>query len=255
MKKLFFLMVLFFALISISNSYAELYETEPNNEKSAADAITVGEPITSQLSSKTDQDWFYICTTGADVINVDFFGINTSSPYPWYVSIEDSAGNLLSKISHYGLYDENTSNLFAAVDRAGIYYIKIIGYNPPPYDNYTLTVSISNPGECSNQSAVGSTYNIDGIWQMAGQNYFLSIHVRNSTLIAVSYFPGAGESFLIGTINGNTGHITYASDLSQFNASFTFTSDTTAVMTINQCIPGDYCLFPAGTTINAKKIF
>jgi hypothetical protein len=100
-------------------------------------------------------------------------------------------------------------------------------------------------------------YDTDGIWQFGGQNYFLSVHVNGSVIIGITYIPGAGESYLAGNISGNKGNITSASNLSQFNASLTFTSDTSAALTINNCVPYPkyYCLFPAGLTINATKVF
>ena len=101
------------------------------------------------------------------------------------------------------------------------------------------------------------SYNFVGIWQMAGQQFFVSVHVKGSTIVGVTYIPGGGESCLLGTISGNIGHINYASDLAQFDATFTFTSATTGTLTVNKCVPfsGEYCIFPAGTTINGVKIF
>ena len=101
------------------------------------------------------------------------------------------------------------------------------------------------------------SYNIVGIWQMAGQQYFISVHVKGSTIVGVTYIPGEGEGYLLGTLSGNIGHITYSSDLAQFDATFTLTSDTTGKMTINNCVPlsGEYCILPAGVTVNGVKIF
>ncbi len=90
---------------------------------------------------------------------------------------------------------------------------------------------------------------------MVGQPYFISVHVNGSTIVGVTYFPGEGESYLVGNISGDIGYITYASDLSQFDATFTFTSNTTATLTINNCVPGGSCLLPTGATVNAIKIF
>ena len=64
----FLLFVFFFGTIC----YADPYETEPNNDKSQADVLVSGVPTIDQLSSNNDQDWYSICTAGADVITVRF---------------------------------------------------------------------------------------------------------------------------------------------------------------------------------------
>lgn len=110
---------------------------------------------------------------------------------------------------------------------------------------------------CVRDATTSDQYDVTGIWQMAGQPYFLSLYITGSAAIAVTYIPGEGESYMLGTITGNAAHIYYASDLSQFDATVTFTSATTATMTVNSCVPfsGDYCILPAGTTVTGTKIF
>ena len=253
MKKLsYLLMVLSFVFVFGTNCYADSYETEPNNEKSQADALVSGSPIIGQNSSYKDDDWFYICTSGADLIETTFYSPGPSGAY-WYINIEDVHGNTLSTVQHidYSQKDTPASEFTTAVSDAGIYYIKITGgYDKP----YTLTVSISNPGECPTSPP---QYDVTGIWQMVGQNYYLSLYITGSTVIAVTYIPGAGESYMTGTISGDTGHINYASDLAQFDATFIFTSATTGTLTVNKCVPfsGEYCLLPVGVPINGIKIF
>ena len=256
-KLLYFLMVLSIVFVFGTICYADSYETEPNNDKNQADALVSGVPIIGQLSSTQDEDWFYICTSAADVINVSFYTERYSGggQSAWSISIEDGSGNLLSEIVHHDYYEDETSTSFSAVTKPGDYYVVIKRKNYSGYEgNYTLTTSISNPGACPTSPP---QYDVTGIWQMVGQNYYLSLYVTGSTAIAVTYIPGAGESYLMGTISGNIGHITYASDLSQFDATFTFTSATTGTLTVNKCVPfsGEYCLLPVGVPINGRKIF
>lgn len=252
MKKLsHFLMVLSLVFVFGTICYADSYETEPNNDKSQADALESGSTIIGQCASGDDEDWFYICTSGDDLIETTFdIPDGTSRNRSWNIQIEDSNGNLLSKVAHNSGYNEPT-NLKTAVTDAGIYYVKIKSYCDQPY---ALNVSISNPGPCPTDPP---QYDVTGIWQMAGQQYFLSLYVTGSTAIAVTYIPGAGESYMLGTITGNTGRVTYASDLAEFDATFIFTSATTGTMTVNKCapFPGDYCILPAGTSVSGKKIF
>ena len=248
MKKLsYFLMVLSLVFVFGTICYADSYETEPNNDKSQADALVSGVLIIGQCSSYKDEDWFYICTSGADLIETSFYLPDATTGY-WALSVWDASGNLLTEAQH--LF-RDVSTTTTAVSGAGIYYIKITsGYKY----SYSLTVSISNPGECP---TAPPQYDVTGIWQMDGQAYYLSLYITGSTAIAVTYIPGAGESYLLGTISGNIGHITYASDLSQFDATFTFTSATTGTLTVNKCVPfsGEYCVLPVGVPINGTKIF
>ena len=249
MKKLsYVLLALVLVFVFGTNCYADSYETEPNNDKSQADALVSGSPIIGQNASSQDDDWFYICTSAADLIQMSFdVG---SSRREWYISIEDAHGNLLSKATQDDAA-ETTSN--TAVTAAGIYYVKVDSRNNAP-ETYSLTVSISNPGACPTSPP---QYDVTGIWQMVGQNYYLSLYITGSTAIAVTYIPGAGESYMTGTISGDTGHINYASDLAQFDATFIFTSATTGTLTVNKCVPfsGEYCLLPVGVPINGIKIF
>jgi hypothetical protein len=256
-KAIAILVVLSFTFLFGSFCYSASYETEPNNDQIQADALVSSSPIIGQLSSKTDQDWYYVCISDVDVINVSFYKKYYSGQSSWSISIEDSSNNLLSKTVHYGYKGDETSTSFAAVSGPGIYYIGIevnANYLYGGDANYTLTTSVANQGECPTNNP---KYDTDGIWQFEGQNYFLSVHVNGSVIIGITYIPGAGESYLAGNISGNTGNITSASNLSQFNASFTFTSDTTATLTIINCVPypNSNCLFPAGLTINATKVF
>jgi hypothetical protein len=100
-------------------------------------------------------------------------------------------------------------------------------------------------------------YDITGIWQVVGQAYYFSLYVKDSSVIVITFVPGAGESYMLGTISGNSGHINQASDLSQFDATFEATSDSTGTLTVNNCVPfpGEYCLLPVGSTFNVQRIF
>lgn len=97
---------------------------------------------------------------------------------------------------------------------------------------------------------------IEGIWGF-NNNYFVSIHISGSTVIGITYFPGQGESFVTGSVSGNTLEIDYSSDVYKFDATFIITSETTGTLTINDCVPytGSYCLFPAGYSLPAEKMF
>ncbi len=253
MKRLLYLcMALSLVLLFGATCYADSYETEPNNDKSQADALVSSVPIIGQCSDKyNDDDWFYICTSGSDLIETTF-GVGGVSRGTWFVSVEDVNGNQLSEYRHKGDVGDATESTFnTAVTAAGIYYIKVTGGYP---EAYSLTASISSPGECPTEP---SQYDLTGIWQVVGQAYYFSLYIKGSSVIIITFVPGQGEGYMLGDISSNTGQIVYASDLSQFNATFTATSATTGTLTVNNCVPfaGEYCLLPAGSTVNVVKIF
>lgn len=258
MKKILSLLgILLFVFFFGTICYADPYESEPNNDKSQADALVSGAPTIGQLSSNNDEDWYFICTSNSDLINVTFSLEPAYILTVFYITIQDSLGNVLGNKDFiavaYG--DGIETTLSSAVSSAGIYYVSITSSGDIGYDtNYTLTTSISNPGECP---ADPSKYDITGIWQIDGQQYFISVNVNGSTMVGVTYIPGAGESFLLGYGSGDIWYIYYASNLSQFEAYLVLTSNTTGTMSIGACVPfpGGACLLPAGATVTVTKIF
>ena len=249
-KTMMFLMALSFLFVFGTTCYADSYETEPNNNADQADALTSDVPIIGQVSY--DADWFYICTSGADLIATTFEVGGETRGGTWNVGVEDVHGNRLSEYSHRGDLGEVTESTFnTGVTAAGIYYVRITGGHTEPY---TLTASISNPGDCPNEP---SQYDLVGIWQVVGQAYYFSFNISGSDFIVITFIPGQGEGYMVGYMSGNIGYVTAASDLSQFNATFTATSATAGTLTVNTCVPfsGEHCLLPAGTTVNVAKIF
>ena len=253
-KTMVFLMALSLVFLFEATCYADSYETEPNNDKAQADALVSGVPIIGQNSSQQDADFFYICTTGADLIEISFHVPNPSGDH-WAIRIEDVEGNVLSEVLYVQTDTGTVTTFSSAVSGAGIYYILVYG-NAFHKDAYTLTASISNPGPCPTEPEP-SQYDLAGIWQVVGQAYYFSLYIKGSSVIIITFVPGQGEGYMTGNISGNTGTIAYASDLSQFNATFAATSATTGTLTVNTCVPlsGEYCLLPAGATVSVVKIF
>ena len=98
---------------------------------------------------------------------------------------------------------------------------------------------------------------IVGIWQVAGQPYFISVNVNGIYAIGVTYVPGGGAGYVVGTLSGNTCDIYGASGLSELDATLTLTSDTTGKLKVNKCIPeeGYSCPLPTGISVNVEKVF
>jgi hypothetical protein len=252
-----FLAVLFLVFFFGTICYADSYETEPNNDKSQADALASGVPTIGQLSSNNDQDWYSICTSDADVINVKFSLEPAYILTVFYITIQDSLGNVLANKDFIvaSNNDPQETTFSSAVNSSGIYYVVITSSGDIGYDaNYTLTTTVSNPGACPTEPP---KYDFTGIWQIEGQQYFISVNVNGSTMVGVTYIPGAGESFWVGYGSGENWYIYYASNFSQFEAYLILTSDTTGMMAVSTCVPfsGENCLIPLGTTVNITKIF
>ena len=114
------------------------FESESNNTRATADAVTLGTAITGQLSSAADVDWFQASVTAPTVLTVSF-DAPTNSSYSEYfrVSILDAAGNLLANQA------TGTDKVFSFnAPSAGSYYAAV--WAPDYYydsGNYSLTIT------------------------------------------------------------------------------------------------------------------
>ena len=116
-------------------------ESEANDTRASADMVTSAIPITGQLASASDTDYFRLQVDQPGVISVTF-DAPTSSTYTEYfqVSVVDASGNVIA--SHETGQDIAFQT---AVGAAGSYYVNVDSTN---YyfnsDQYTLTASTSN---------------------------------------------------------------------------------------------------------------
>ena len=113
-------------------------ESEANDTRATADAVTLGTAITGQLSSTTDTDWFRTDITSPTVVFVSI-DVPTNSSYSDYfsVSVFSSAGTLLAKQA------TGTDLVFNfRATEAGSYYTVL---SSPSYyydsGNYSLTLT------------------------------------------------------------------------------------------------------------------
>tara|TARA_E500000178_G_C16590277_1_gene560047 strand:- start:74 stop:580 length:507 start_codon:yes stop_codon:yes gene_type:complete len=73
------------------------YETEENNSRTSADAISASSAITGQLYDSSDKDYFALEVSSAGLVTVDFDSPTNSDYYSYFeVSLLDSSGNTLS---------------------------------------------------------------------------------------------------------------------------------------------------------------
>jgi len=115
------------------------YESESNDVRSNADALTLGATINGQLSARPDVD-YYAVTVGAEgVLTLGFDRTDNFGQAGYTIQLEDGNG---ARLATY--FDQSDPMQFhAGVDAAGTYYVRI-GYWSEGYFNnkeYHLTVS------------------------------------------------------------------------------------------------------------------
>ncbi|MCX6912811.1 MAG: hypothetical protein NT167_07175, partial [Verrucomicrobia bacterium] len=83
-------------LVLIAASAYAATEIEPNDSAATANPIVPGDPMTGQLASASDQDWFGFTTAGPTTLTVTFtsaYSSNTFTPYLYYtIQVRNAAG-------------------------------------------------------------------------------------------------------------------------------------------------------------------
>jgi subtilisin family serine protease len=117
------------------------YESEANDTRATADAVTLGSAITGQIASGTDVDYYAVTVSAAGVLSL-ILDVPTNSSYTDYfrVSVTDTNGNVIAA-------QETGQDITfqAAVGAAGTYYLSV-GSPKYFYDGgqYTLKPSYSS---------------------------------------------------------------------------------------------------------------
>ncbi len=128
---------------SVTAGSANGAESEPNDTRATADAVTLATPITGQLSSYTDVDYYAVTVGSSGMLSVVFdVPTNSSSSDYFKLGLYDSGGTLLS------LFSTGVDKTYTAgVAAAGTYYIGVTGndfLNGYYYSSgqYSVTASI-----------------------------------------------------------------------------------------------------------------
>jgi hypothetical protein len=112
--------------ITLSDMLGEVQfgETEPNDSMYAADLVTPNYPMTGQLRSASDQDWFYFETSQANAeVTLSF----TQMPNNWIFNIHDFAGNILASSSTTSPTATTSGYAFkATMANPGRYYVSVV---------------------------------------------------------------------------------------------------------------------------------
>jgi hypothetical protein len=140
---------------SVTVNYTEnigQFEIEINDDAESANPITLGKPITGNLFNTADVDIFTFTLDKADNITLNFkhANIDSTNDY-WWIRLLNESGTALLDFQSAGNVTDLTSPIINLP--AGTYLVRIeqghwgFGiHRRHRSDDYTLTVSIANPG-------------------------------------------------------------------------------------------------------------
>ena len=111
-------------------------ETEANSTRANADAVSSGSPISGQLSSSSDIDYYAIAASEAGTISVNFDSPKSGSSHYFTVSILDSSGTVLASQESGGDLSFSTG-----IEAAGAYYMAVEEGYFHDTGGYQITVS------------------------------------------------------------------------------------------------------------------
>ena len=116
-----------------------LAESESNDTRATADAVTLGSAITGQLASPADVDYYAVTVSAAGTVSLNFNRPNTAGSGYFTIQLEDANGAALASF-----VDSTDPQTFTVgVAQAGTYYARIASYYSfTNYaDQYSLTAS------------------------------------------------------------------------------------------------------------------
>ena len=133
-----------YTLTATHTSGSHNYETEGNNSRAAANALTSGTAITGSLvgGSSTEVDYYSITASGNGLLSVSFSDTDTSGAdgYDHYMALQDASGNDLA-LNYY-----STTGTLATGVTSGTYYVKIYSVNSSIGDGglYSVTATYTS---------------------------------------------------------------------------------------------------------------
>lgn len=141
MKKLSFL--LFLLMLSVS-SYAAL-ETEPNDETSNADQLSIGQVMVGSLSSHEDVDVYRLVLSSPADLTLNIRKIERDYDYIRYVVFDENLVAEDAALASGIIYNDDVVTKRIGVEAGGTYFLAILGRNS--YDTsdgeYEITVTSS----------------------------------------------------------------------------------------------------------------
>ena len=123
-------------------------ESESNNSRPTANAVTLGSAITGQLSTTTDIDYYAVAVTAAGTLTL-VFDVPTDSTYQDYfkLGLYDASGTVLALFT---TGQDKTYSLGAPA--AGTYYVGVAVGSSSYYNSNQYSVTASHVAGSANGS-------------------------------------------------------------------------------------------------------
>ncbi|UCC83625.1 MAG: DVUA0089 family protein [Gemmatimonadota bacterium] len=121
---------------------ATVPESEPNDDYTTADAVSLGDQATGTIDPAGDWDWFVFSATAGQMIEIDVDAEEVGSDLDSYMYLYDTDGTteLAYNDDWGGWYDSHIEYTFTA---AGNYYIALREYSDPDAGGPTYTYAIN----------------------------------------------------------------------------------------------------------------
>ena len=172
------LVILLAALLSVP-VLADV-ETETNNTESTADTLTAGEPMSGNLSSDEDIDYFEFLASGVDSLELVFGSPNAmGTESRWLIFVQRATDGILIYQEVLGPTADLPITRNIDIDNSSLYWVIV---RPPggslatPTDVYNLTITPDNFSP-----TLGA---IEGVWQDNFDSFY-SIHEGSQGLLYI----------------------------------------------------------------------
>ncbi|QAU35559.1 pre-peptidase C-terminal domain-containing protein [Janthinobacterium sp. 17J80-10] len=130
------------------------YESEENNTQDTADSLTQAAPISGQLHSSSDVDWYALAISAPGSVNITFDSPSDSPYYAYFtVTVTDANGNILA-----GQHTGSDFSFNFGVAEAGTYYVAVSSdYFQVDSNAYTLTMAAAAGGQAAYESELNNS--------------------------------------------------------------------------------------------------
>jgi hypothetical protein len=165
MKILGLLIFFMFYIGFVPFSYADDYETEPNNTMVTADSLTAGVTMNGQLYSSSDQDWYLIPVT-SPAIDITF-GCSFNLFGSYAINVKDSLNNTLASYTCSG----GEVSFLALLSTTGPYYVEVTGANNTSLYSLAITESAITSLESEPNNTIDTADPVAPGIEISGQLY------------------------------------------------------------------------------------
>jgi hypothetical protein len=128
---------------------ATVPESEPNNDYTTADAVSLGDAATGAIDPAGDWDWFVFSATAGQIVELDIDAEEVGSDVDTYMYLYASDGETqLAYNDDWGEWYD--SHIEYTIETTGDYYVALREYSDPEVGGatytYTLNLNVLLPG-------------------------------------------------------------------------------------------------------------